>query len=90
MITVDIVCGEAVIGSVRMASVASLFGTGTCTFGRCTITPNQLTLQRQLCGENQGARCGKPIFVSLDEYMSRDGGDMFRQLSEARRKALAN
>jgi len=90
VITVDIVCGEAVIGSVRMASVASLFGTGTCTFGQCTITPNQLTLQTQLCGENQGARCGKAIFVSLDEYMSRDGGDMFRQLSEARRKALAN
>jgi len=90
VITVDIVCGEAVIASVRMASVASLFGTGTCTFGQCTITPNQFTLQTQLCGENQGARCGKAIFVSLDEYMSRDGGDMFHQLSEARRKALGN
>jgi hypothetical protein len=71
VIAVDIVCGEAVIGSVRMASAASLFGTGTCTFGRRTITPNQLTLQSQLCGENQGARYGKPTFVSLDKYMRR-------------------
>jgi hypothetical protein len=51
VISVDIVCGEAVIGSGRMASVAPLFGTGTCTFGPCTITLNQGTLQ--LCGENQ-------------------------------------
>lgn len=90
VITVDIVCGEAVIGSVRMASVASLFGTGTCTFGTCTTNPNQLTLQTQLCGESQGEQCGRAIFVSLDDYMSRDGGNMFRELSEARKKALGN
>jgi hypothetical protein len=71
VIAVDIVCGEAVIGSVRMASAASLFGTGTCTFGRRTITPNQLMLQSQLCRENQGARYGKPTFVSLDKYRRR-------------------
>jgi hypothetical protein len=90
VITVDVVCGEAVIASVRMASVASLFGTGTCTFGTCSITPNQLTLQTQLCGENQGTRCGKALYVSLDEYMSKEGGSMFRELSEARKKALGN
>jgi hypothetical protein len=52
VITVDIVCGEAEVSSVRMASVASLFGTGTCTFGTCSITPNQLTLQAQFCGKS--------------------------------------
>jgi hypothetical protein len=90
VITVDIVCGEAEVSSVRMASVASLFGTGTCTFGTCSITPNQLTLQAQFCGESQGSKCGKEIFVSLDEYMSGEGGDIFRNLSEARKKALGN
>lgn len=90
VITVDIVCGEEAVASVRMASVASLFGTGTCAFGTCSITPNQLTLEARLCGESQGAMCGKSIFVSLDEYMSRDGGHMFRELSEARKKALGN
>jgi hypothetical protein len=89
VITVDIVCAEAVIASVRMVSVASLFGTGTCTFGTCSITPNQLTLQTQLCGESQAPKCGKAIFVSLDEYMSKDGGELFRELSEARKKAVA-
>ena len=90
VITVDIVCGEAEVSTVRMASVASLFGTGTCTFGTCSITPNQLTLQAQFCGENQGPKCGKEIFVSLDVYMSGEGGDMFLKLSEARKKALGN
>jgi hypothetical protein len=88
VVTVDIVCGEAEVSSARMASVASLFGTGTCTFGTCSVTPNQLTLQAQFCGESQGPRCGKEIFVSLDEYMSGEGGDMFRELSEARKKSL--
>lgn len=90
VITVFSVCTETTnpVNSEHIASAATIFGTGTCTFGNCSVTSNEGTLQSNLCSGNKGAECGRLIYSSLDDYMGRTGGTIFDSLSSARVKAL--
>lgn len=89
IITIYIECAESTLPTSKpIVSVASIFGTGTCTVGSCSISSNEHSLEAALCSGNNGVKCGKDLYVSLDEYMSKDGGEIFRLLSEGRKKAL--
>lgn len=90
VITVYLSCVESVLPTgERVASVASIFGTGTCTAGSCTVTSNESTLGAELCSGRSGAGCGKDLYVSLDRYMNKSGGYIFNVLSDGRRRAFA-
>ncbi len=88
VITAYISCVESMIVGERVASVASIFGTGTCTGDSCSISSNEPTLQALLCSGRKGVQCGRDIYVSLDQYMSNEGGYIFRELSESRKRVL--
>lgn len=91
VLSVYIECTESTLpSSERIVSVASIFGTGTCTFGNCHISSNESTLRSAICSGKSGVSCGKDLYVSLDEYMDKDGGYIFRELSAGRKKALGN
>jgi len=91
VITVNLTCVESTLPtSERVVSIASIFGAGTCTFGSCHMASNESTLGASLCSGKSGSGCGRDLYASLDEYMSREGGAMFRELSEDRKKALGN
>jgi len=91
VVTVNVTCVESTLPtSERVAAIASIFGTGTCTFGSCNMASNEFTLGASLCSGKTGAGCGRDLYVSLDTYMSGEGGANFRQLSEDRKKALGN
>jgi hypothetical protein len=91
VITAYVTCVESTLpSSERVVSVASIFGTGTCTAGSCSTSSNEPTLQAMLCSGKSGAGCGKDLYVSLDDYMSKEGGYIFRELSDSRKKALGN
>lgn len=68
----------------QIVSMASIFGTGTCTLGSCHITPAIDTLQSSLCSGSKGQACGRDIYNSLDDYMSKSGGYVFHKLVELR------
>jgi hypothetical protein len=90
VVTIYITCTESTWGNTRerVVSLASIFGTGVCTLGSCSITSNEGTLGALLCSGKSGVGCGKDIYVELDNYMSKEGGEMFRRLSESRKKDL--
>lgn len=89
VLTIYLECLESALpSSERIVSIASIFGTGTCTFDSCHVTSNESTLEASLCSGKSGAACGKDLYVSLDEYMSKNGGYVFHTLSEGRKKAL--
>lgn len=91
VIAVYITCVETTLSPTeRVVSVASIFGTGTCTLGSCNVTSHESSLAATLCSGNQGSGCGRELYVSLDGFMSEGGGRAFRQLSEARKKAVGN
>jgi hypothetical protein len=91
VVTAYITCVESTLPtSERVVSVASIFGTGTCTGGSCSVSSNEPTLQAMLCSGKRGTGCGRDLYVSLDDYMSKDGGYIFRQLSDSRKRALGN
>jgi hypothetical protein len=90
VVTIYAVCLESTLpsNSEHMASVASIFGTGTCTFGSCHVTSNESSLEVHLCSGHQASNCGKDFHTSLDQYMSKDGGTIFDHLSKERMKTL--
>lgn len=92
VVTVYITCVESTLPttSERVVSMASIFGTGTCTGGSCAVSSNEPTVGAALCSGKSGARCGRDLYVSLDGYMSKEGGRIFRQLSESRKRVLGN
>jgi hypothetical protein len=90
VITVYVTCTESRLPtSERVVSVGSIFGTGTCSAAdSCHINSNESTLGALLCSGKSGTGCGKDLYVSMDDYMSKEGGEIFRYLSEGRKKAL--
>ena len=88
VVTAYISCVESMIVGERVASVASIFGTGTCTGDSCSVSSNEPTLQALLCSGRKGVQCGSDIYVSLDQYMSNEGGYIFRELSGSRKRVL--
>jgi hypothetical protein len=89
IITVFIECSESTLPTgERIVSIASIFGTGGCALGSCSITSNESTLQASLCSGKGGEGCGKDIYTVLDEYMTSEGGALFNWESEKRQKAL--
>ena len=91
VITINVTCVESTLPtSERVVSIASIFGTGNCTFDSCSMASNESTLGASLCSGRSGAGCGKDLYVSLGDYMSREGGYIFLHLSEDRKKVLGN
>ena len=91
VITLYAVCLETTLphsNSEHVVSLSTIFGTGTCTFGNCTVSSNESSLGAWLCSGNQGSSCGKDIYATLDQYMSKEGGRLFDNLSKERIKSL--
>ena len=90
VITVYVVCVEGTLptNSEHVVSMATIFGTGTCTFGSCNVTSNESSMGAWLCSGHQGSSCGKDIYTTLDQYMSKDGGRIFDDLSKERIKSM--
>jgi hypothetical protein len=89
VLTIYVECSESALPTgERIASVASIFGTATCTLGSCTVASNESTLEASLCSGTSGTRCGKDLYTTLDGYMSKSGEYLFDRLSESRQKAL--
>jgi hypothetical protein len=85
VLTIHLECTEAKSPTgEQIVSMASIFGTGTCTLGSCHITPAIDTLEASLCSGSKGQACGRDIYNTLDEYMSKSGGYVFRKLVELR------
>ena len=90
VITIYAVCVEGTLrpNSEHVVSVATIFGTGTCTFGSCNVTSNESSMGAWLCSGAQGSSCGKDIYTTLDQYMSKEGGRIFDDLSKERIKLM--
>lgn len=92
VITIKITCSEKLSPtSERTVAVASIMGLGACSsFMSCTDSIYDQTLHASLCGGTEGVRCGRDLFLCLDEYMNGDGLYLFRLISEAQKKAAGN
>jgi hypothetical protein len=90
VVTVYVVCIETLLAGSRehVASLATIFGTATCTLGSCHVTSNEGSLGAMLCSGKQSQGCGRDLYTTLDQYMSGDGGFIFNSLSKARIKAM--
>jgi hypothetical protein len=85
VLTIHIECSEVKSATGEpIVAMASIFGTSTCTLGNCNITPAIDTLEASLCSGSKGQACGRDIYNSLDEYMSKSGGYVYRKLVELR------
>jgi len=90
VVTVYAMCIETVlpVNGEHVVSIATIFGTGTCTSGSCTVRSNESTLGAMLCSGREAQGCARDFYTSLDGYMSKGGGFIFDDLSRARIQVL--